>query len=315
VVHQGVCTPLTQIEQIAFCGELIAEEKVRRIQDVLRAGQQQRALVEQQVARFSDALSDGSMDADYYNLLEAKSLKLQSRVAEIVRDLHFMGDEHTDLMVALRYYQAKDGIIGQGAPIEFLDPQEQQFVMTDAGKLRVSLYKALLFIKIAEAVKAGAVNVRHSYKYRSLDDYLLSQDAWQRERQEYLRRAELTAVADCQALLTSLADALDAQFCTTNRRILAGENSHLTFRNDGTWHVFTPKTETEESESLATFFPESRYISLLEVLATVNRLSGFVDEFHHWQVRHNRAKPPARTFLAGILGYGCFIESAKKWGS
>jgi len=97
----------------------------------------------------------------------------------------------------------------------------------------------------------------------------------------------------------------------TNRRILAGENPHIHFRNDGRFHVLTPKVETEDSESLAAYFPESRYISLLEVLATVNRASGFLNEFQHHQVRHNRSRPPNRSFMAGVIGYGCFIGTRK----
>jgi hypothetical protein len=189
VVHQGMCTPLTHIEQIAFCDQLAAEEKVYRIQDVLRTGKPQRVVVEQQGAHWSDPQSDAAAEAEYYNLLETRSLKLQNRVAELVKEVNFSGDEHTNLMVALRSYQAKNGAIEQGAPVGFLDPQEQQQVVTATGKLRVSLYKTLLFSKLAEAVKAGALNVRHSYKYRSLDDYLLPQDTWHRTRQEYLDRA------------------------------------------------------------------------------------------------------------------------------
>ena len=83
------------------------------------------------------------------------------------------------------------------------------------------------------------------------------------------------------------------------------------FHKDGAFHVQTPKTEDEASDTLASVFPESGSISLLEVLSTVNHLSPFVDDFQHWQGRHNRVKPPDRFFLAGILGYGCFIGTRK----
>ena len=175
-VQQGVCTPLTHIEHIAFCEQIIAEEKVQRIRDVLRAGKPQRVVVEQEAARWSDPHADAGAETEYYNLLEARSLKLQNRVADLVKEVHFSGDEHSAIMVALRYYQRKQGGVDQGAPFGFLDPQEQQHVLTATGKFRVSLYKALLFIKLAEAVKAGLLNVRHSYKYRALDDYLVPVD-------------------------------------------------------------------------------------------------------------------------------------------
>jgi hypothetical protein len=232
-------------------------------------------------------------------------------VAEIVKAIDFLGEEHAALSTALRYYQDKNGALGQTAPLDFLDVQEQLLVRSETGKLRVSLYKALLFLKVAEAVKAGIFNVRHYYKYRSLDDYLLPKAAWQREREEYVERAELTSAAYCATLLAALAQSLDTQFGETNRHILAGENPHLHFHKDGAFHVQTPKAEDEAGEALAGVFPERRYISLLEVLSTVNRLSHFVDDFHHWQVRRNHVKPPDRLFFAGILGYGCFIGTRK----
>ena len=44
-------------------------------------------------------------------------------------------------------------------------------------KFRVSLYKAFLFLHIMGAIKSGTLNLEHSYKYRSLDDYLISRSA------------------------------------------------------------------------------------------------------------------------------------------
>ena len=54
-----------------------------------------------------------------------------------------------------------------------------------------------------------------------------------------------------------------------------------------------------------------RYISLLEVMATVNRFTNFLDAFEPWRIKYTRAKPPDRTFFAGIIGYGCFIGTHK----
>ena len=57
---------------------------------------------------------------------------------------------------------------------------------------------------------------------------------------------------------------------------------------------------------------------LIEVLSTVNRLTGFIDAFEPWYVKYARARPLEKTFLAGILGYGCFsgigkIARISKW--
>ena len=64
------------------------------------------------------------------------------------------------------------------------------------GEIRVSLYKALLFVKIAQAIKGGLLNFEHSYKYRSLDDYLIPKTDFLANREVYLQRADLTEFAD-----------------------------------------------------------------------------------------------------------------------
>ena len=202
-------------------------------------------------------------------------------------------------------------IIGQSAPINFLEPDKQKAVFSPSGKLRVSLYKVLLFSKIADAIKSGALNVRHSYKYRSLDDYLIDKKSWQLEQNDYLNRSSLDCFSNCESTLKNLSKELDSQFHDTNRRIVSNENPYIRFRKDDSYILRTPKVDSEEQEPLTNYFPENRYISLLEVLATVNHLGNFLNEFQHWQLSHNKGRPPDRTFFAVIIGFGCFIGTNK----
>src|SRR6185369_5760491 len=152
---------------------------------------------------------------DYSEVLNHQSRRLQNRLADILKVLPFAGDETSPLMAALQSYRAKDGAITQTAPVDFLDEQEQQVVRDVDGARHVSLYKALLCVKVAEAIKGGALNLRHSYKYRSLDDYLIPKQEWQAKRATSLQRADLTAVADWQSTLTALAHQLDQQYQET----------------------------------------------------------------------------------------------------
>ena len=99
-------------------------------------------------------LEPHAAEAEYYRALESKSLKLQNRVSEIVKAAEFHGNDDS-LVRAISYYKEKDGVIAQSAPSEFLGPEEQKSFFDGDGKFRVSLYKALLFLRIAGAVKAG----------------------------------------------------------------------------------------------------------------------------------------------------------------
>ena len=245
-------------------------------------------------------------------MLEARSLKLQYRVADIVRQVQFSSNcSKPALWRALLHYQKKEGGIDKGAPVDFLSSEHQAALTGPDGTFRVSLYKVQLFVAIADAIKSGALNLSHSEKYRSLEEYLIPKADWENNRGEYLQRAELEDFADCRATLNKLDQALDARYREANDNLKAGRNPYLKVRANGSFHVSTPKAEEVESLPLGTFLPERKYIPLLEVLATVDQASNFLDEFEHWQVKYQRAKPSKKVFFAGIIGYGCDIGHRK----
>ncbi len=64
-------------------------------------------------------------------------------------------------------------------------------------------------------------------------------------------------------------------------------------------------------ESLSAFFPGRHYVALTEIWATVNQLTHFLTEFTHGPHHPQAARPPMRTFLAGLLGLGCGIGVRK----
>lgn len=249
---------------------------------------------------------------DYLEALEEQSLKLQRRVSDIVRQIQFdKNSSNPALFKTLEHYQIHDANIDKNAPIDFLKSEERTALISADGKFRPSLYKVLLFVHVAQAIKSGALNLIHSEKYRSLDDYLILKNEWEKHRTEYLERAKLTEFADCKATLNSFKSLLDKQFQKTNQNFKAGKNPYLSVHKDGTVHVKTPKQEEVECLPLKAFFPARKYIPIIEVLAIINQATNFLDEFEHWQPKYQREKPAAKTFFAGIMGYGCDIGHRK----
>jgi len=244
--------------------------------------------------------------------LEEQSLKLQRRVSDIVRQIQFdKNSSKPALFKALRHYQTDSSNIDKNAPTDFLKPEEREVLISAEGKFRTSLYKVLLFVHVAEAIKSGVLNLIHSEKYRPLDDYLISKTEWESHRAEYLERAKLTEFSDCKTTLDSFKSALDEQYQQTNQNFKSGNNLYLTVHKDGKVHVKTPKQEDVECLPLKTFFPTRKYIAMIEMLATVNHATKFLDEFEHWQPKYQREKPAVKTFFAGIMGYGCDIGHRK----
>lgn len=311
-LKKGILGTLATIKSIIANPLLTAEQKVEEIGITVNPLDKERNTIEKQFNDFKNNITALQKNNAYYDILEGRSVKLQNRVADIVRYTKFEANCGKPLLLkAILHYQKKRGDVDKSAPIDFLTTEEQLYIFDNDRKFRVSLYKALLYIHIFGAIKSGFLNVVHSEKYRSLDDYLIPKSDWIEHRDEYLQRAQLTERTDCKATLASLAKEIEKRYKETNDRFIAGENAWLKFRPNGTFHVTTPKLEENDALALSSVFPERKYISLLEGLATVDAATEFLEEFDHWQMKHKKAKPAKKVFFAGIMAYGCDIEHHK----
>ena len=302
-----LCT-IHEIQTIVNSTSLTADQKVTAIAKAVNKKENIEASVTT-LKKDIEVIHEGK---SYYDILEESSLKLQNRVADIIK--HTVFDENSGkplLVEAILYYQNKSGNIDKHAPTTFLNKEQLDALTNDDGKFRVSLYKVFLFLSIADVIKSGVLNLVHSQKYLSLDDYLISKADWDQHKDKYMQHAELTDFSDCKKTLNLLNQELEDRYEETNNNFINNKNPYLTFRKDGTFHIKTPKLEETECLSLGTIFPDKKYISLLEVLYTVDQASGFLEEFEHWHAKYNNQKPDKKTFFAGIMAYGCDIGHRK----
>jgi TnpA family transposase len=309
---ENVREMLSSIRHIVANARLSDSRKIALIEAALKAEAAQPSRIEQKIDAFKQSAAKLQQSQEDFALLETRSIKLQHRVANVVCQIQFAPNcSRPALWDALRHYQNKEGSIDRSAPRGFLSAAQRAALTGPDGKFRVSLYKALLYIEIAEAIKSGGLNLVHSEKYRSLDEYLIPKTEWDARRSEYLQRAQLENFADCKSTLKTLDQALDDRYRKTNQNFQLGKNPHLTMRPNGTFHVNTPKQEEAECLSLGTFFPDRKYISMLEMLATVDQATKFLDEFEHWQIKNQRVKASKKSLFAGIIGFGCDIGHRK----
>jgi len=311
-VDEQVVGSLAAIRTITEDSQLSDAEKIERIRRRLEPQERHQHEAVAAVAAWKRELVTELREADYYRLLEAKSVRLQGRVSPILKVLTFQGESTARaLLSAIQGFKDKDGTADRNAPLDFLKPAEREAVTDGGQRFRVLLYKVLLFLALQSALKAGTLTLEHSYKYRPLADYLIDNARWQRDRDRLLERAGLQALADPRPVLKHLDATLQQQYLTTNQRLLEGNNPFVTWDQKGALQLKTPKQDDADAEPLQPFFPERQYVPLLEVLATVNRYSDFLDEFQHWHQRHHRQRPPPKTFYAGIIGLGCGIGTRK----
>jgi TnpA family transposase len=268
--------------------------------------------IQDQLSKLITETNRITKNTDYYDLLEKKSVKLQNRVSEIVKNIHFDTQTSSDMLIqAIEYYKRKDGNLDDKAPVDFLDAKEQKMLIDSSGKFRISLYKVLLFSKVADGIRSGALNFKFSYKYRAFDDYLILQEVWDNNKNEILKKAGLADLQYFMKLVKEFKKALQEQYRETNENIINGKNKYATIKENGDLKLRTPKKDQGIFDTDLDLFPKNRFISLFEILATVDQASQFTDCFEHWQIKHNRDKPANKTFFAGIIGYGCNLGIRK----
>ncbi|WP_229365766.1 DUF4158 domain-containing protein [Fibrisoma montanum] len=149
---------LTEIDQTLNKINWTSDQKIEHIRQVLgkkRLASEQLAADQQRVAELQAINQPVHERTDYYAALEKASYRLQLRVSGIVQALAFDAQtSHPHLLKALLYFQERGGELSSpGLPVDFLDMAERQHVFTAGGKLRVSLYKVLLFWAVRDAIR------------------------------------------------------------------------------------------------------------------------------------------------------------------
>jgi hypothetical protein len=231
---------------------------------------------------------------------------LQRRVSNIVKLLEFNAEtSNSTLITAIDHFKTTDGNIGNDAPIKFLNKQEKEIVYNE-NKLRVSLYKILLFIHIADAIKSGKLNLKYSYRYKTIHEYLIDKKTWEKKKSSLLKSAGLREYANFNTTIKELKNKLQEKYHTVNKRFKNGDNKYLTIENKKP-KLTTPRVENNDMEYISSILTQTGYVPILQVLSDINQNTNFVDCFKHFSIKHKKMKPKANTIFAGIIGKGCNI--------
>ncbi len=309
-VQTDVFEPLVSVDEIVASEKLPTDEKIAQIKVVLLNFHASRPTVENRMSEMLAETDSTSDDSEFYNVLQQKSLTLQKRTADIIRLLQV--DEKTvnkDLFDALQHFQINDGHLDGRAPREFLSEKEQNAIDYDEKKFPVSLYKFLLFQKIAGGIKSGAVNFTASHKYRSLEDYLIPIAEWETYSAILPEKAELGHWQNFAEVQAEVSQITHQTFLEVNQNLK--NNSWFQSKNADDWTISTPPVEKSEISGLKHYFPTRQMVSLGEVFSTINQATNFLEEFTHWQSSSKLKRPSNRSFCAAIIGYGCEIGIGK----
>lgn len=297
--------------QKTIASNIDTEEKIRLI------GEQVEAMIadEEEKKPYLETHEELEDHTGYHAILEIRSRKLQNRVSDIIKALEFDEKESDkSLMKAITHFRTTGANITTKLPMEFLGEEERNSLLQSSTDepFRISLYKMFLFIAIADGIKAGSLNLKHSYRYRAFNDYLINMEEYHQFKADYLKQHHMESLHTHENILKDLKGEVDGIYRSVNSNIVKGINSFFHARGDGSYMVHTPKLEKkEEDEGIGIYLPKEKFTPLIDVLRQIDRLSIYSAKFlHHTRTLHHRS-PKSNALYASIIGYGCNISIPK----
>ncbi|MBU0994861.1 MAG: hypothetical protein KJ737_20410, partial [Proteobacteria bacterium] len=113
----------------------------------------------------------------YYDIEKQYDKMKDQGMFEVLKILE-LDEIHSDnnLVLAVNYFNERDGSIEKDAPTRFLNRYEQRMVHKD-GNFRPKLYAMLLSMKFAAALKEKTAFIKHSNKFFFRSGCLIPQDS------------------------------------------------------------------------------------------------------------------------------------------
>ena len=257
-----------------------------------------------QIVKFEQSLQKIASQQGYFDSLEDVSRKLQLRVSELIKYLTFEQSTSNKLLLsAIDHFVDTDGNIGNNAPRDFLNDQENEMCLKE-GKLKTSLYKVLFFIHIANGIRSGALNLLYSYRYKAIQHYLIDEKTWESQRQDLLIAAGLEGFMDINTVLSGLEEKLNTKYKTVNERFLANENPYLSLDDKGHIIVQTPKIDSSDEKYASTLLKQAGYVPIVKILSDINHVTHFTASFKHHSIKHSKMNPQHEMIFAGVVGKG-----------
>ncbi|MBX2840406.1 MAG: Tn3 family transposase [Flammeovirgaceae bacterium] len=298
--HNGLLAVHQAIKSVINTQKLSANQKIDQVALLLQKSE------ENGMSSGVD-IEEPDEQETYLQSLQTQCRRLSGRVSELLKSLTFNPDTSSSILLEALAYFTQKKTIGKKAPTGFVPKTLYPYLFNDKGNIMPTRYKLVLFIQVAQAIKAGKLNLLDSYKYLSVEEYMLAEAFWKKNKSQLLQQVGLLDFQDGAEVLAKLEKRLNDFYQNTNERILNGQNPHFKTDKKGRGFVTTPAVEKKKVqpvyELIQPFVPHK--IPLIEILMNAEKFSGFLESFQHLGLKWNPSRPDKKVFYAILMGYGC----------
>jgi len=298
---------LDSITTIMQCTEQSSDEKLLKITAIIEKNRiREKELVQSVQEKDHSEKSPLNMLPFYFE--EKDSTHLQHRIAGPLKCIAFdNSSSDTELYDAVKFYQDREGKVTKKAPTLFLSEKDALQLWSDSDKFRISLYKVFLYKAVIKGIKSGRLNLKDSYKYQSLESYLINFDNWSSNREQLLCDAKLDHFSSSKTVLDELQKILYAQRDTTENHLRDGINTTVKLDKKNRVVIDSSRVDKEQENLLSEFFPDHSSVRLFQMLSTIDEKTSFSTNFDHQYLKNVKKRPSLTALFAGIIGFGCNI--------
>jgi TnpA family transposase len=322
-----------QVTQLLIDSRMSYKQQVEEVKTILKSLQDNDTKISQieEIFEVDDSLTDGQLalieslsvetgrdeKTEFYRLWQGQSIWLSNRVAQPIMQL-IINQEETDkpLFEAIGHYIEKKGKITKPTKnLKWLGDKQQDalYEINEKGEdiFQRRLYKMFLFEAINNGIKSGKLNFNHSYRFRFLEEYLISKKKWKDNKEQLMTDAEMTHLTDYEDIIGVLKANLDELYHQVNDGYNLELNPHLRFDKANKPIIATPAVEKPDLSKISSYFIPARFTSILDLLADVEKTAPFLHHLGHQSKTHERKRPTSETFFASIIALGCNIGVEK----
>jgi TnpA family transposase len=170
-------------------------------------------------------------------------------------------------------------------------------------------YEFLLYRQLRHGVEAGDIFCRDSVRFRSMNDDLLGEELWRKNKGKLIAEAGLDILQQpIETHLAELKEQLETRLAEVNRRIATEENKYFKRQANGRWTLEYPGN-SEAPNHL--FFDQLPQGDIHSIMHFANRQCRFMDAFTHVLGRYARQSPDIPALGACLVAWGTNMGIAR----
>ncbi len=192
-------------------------------------------------------------------------------------------------------------------PLRFIPDTAKRYLYApdaDERRLLSDRYEFLVYRLLRHGLEAGNVFCRDSVRFRSFEDDLLDDEAWQ-DKDKLIANTGLPLLKQpIREHLAELEQQLEDRLVEVNERITSGDNQHFKTIKRGSqvrWTLQYPQSSEPVNHP---FFDGLKQVDIGSVLHFVNQHCPFMDAFDHVLGRYAKQAADERNITACLVAWG-----------